>query len=139
MKLADINTRTLSALLSLTKKKETLLAKVDAVEKQIASLASGETREAIRVLRAKKARRGRKAGAKRAKSSGKRAPKGFLKEQITSLMNAAGEAGVSAKEIAEKVGKPIQHIYVWFSSTGKKLGHFEKMEGGKYRLKPGQN
>ena len=57
MKLADINTRTLSALLSLTKKKETLLAKVEAVEKQIASLATGETREAIRVLRAKKAKR----------------------------------------------------------------------------------
>ena len=139
MKLADINTKTLSALLSLTKKKETLLAKVEAVEKQIASLASGETREAIRVLRAKKARRGRKAGAKRAKSSGKRAPKGLLKEQITSILNAAGEAGATAKEIAEKVGKPIQHIYVWFSSTGKKLGHFEKMGEGKYRVKPAQH
>lgn len=139
MKLADINTRTLSALLSLTKKKETLLAKVEAVEKQIASLASGETREAIRVLRAKKARRGRKAVAKRAKSLGKRAPKGLLKEQITSILNAAGEAGATAKEIAEKVGKPIQHIYVWFSSTGKKLGHFEKMGEGKYRVKPAQH
>ncbi len=110
MKLADINTQTLSALLSLTKKKETLLAKVEAVEKQIASLASGETREAIRVLRAKKARRGRKPGAKKTVSSGKRAPKGLLKEQITSILNAAGEAGSSVKEIAEKVGKPIQHI-----------------------------
>jgi hypothetical protein len=138
MKLADINTKTLSALLSLTKKKETLLAKVEAVEKQIASLASGETREAIRVLRAKKARRGRKAGSKNAKSSGPRAPKGLLKEQITSILNVAGEAGATAKEIAEKVGKPIQHIYVWFSGTGKKLGHFEKTGEGKYRVKPAQ-
>ena len=135
MKLADINTKTLSALLSLTKKKETLLAKVEAVEKQIASLASGETREAIRVLRAKKARRGRKPGAKRTKSSGKRAPKGFLKEQITSMLGAAGEAGASVKEIAEKVGKPVQHIYVWFSGTGKKLGMFDKTSEGKYRIK----
>jgi len=138
MKLADINTKTLSALLSLTKKKETLLAKVEAVEKQISALASGETREAIRVLRAKKAKRGRKAGAKRAKSTRPRAPKGQLKEQITSILNAAGEAGASVKEIAAQVGKPIQHIYVWFSSTGKKLGHFEKTEAGKYRNKPAQ-
>jgi DNA invertase Pin-like site-specific DNA recombinase len=139
MKLADINTQTLSALLSLTKKKETLLAKVEAVEKQIASLASGETREAIRVLRAKKARRGRKPGTKKTTSSGKRAPKGLLKEQITSILNAAGEAGSSVKEIAEKVGKPIQHIYVWFSGTGKKLGMFDKMGEGKYRIKPAQH
>ena len=139
MKLADINTQTLSALLSLTKKKETLLAKVEAVEKQIASLASGETREAIRVLRAKKARRGRKPGTKKNTSSGKRAPKGLLKEQITSILNAAGEAGSSVKEIAEKVGKPIQHIYVWFSGTGKKLGMFDKMGEGKYRIKPAQH
>lgn len=139
MKLADINTKTLSALLSLTKKKETLLAKVEAVEKQISALASGETREAIRVLRAKKARRGRKAGAKKTKSSGKRAPKGFLKDQITSMLNAAGEAGASVKEIAEKVGKPVQHIYVWFSGTGKKLGMFDKTGEGKYRIKPAQH
>lgn len=139
MKLADINTKTLSALLSLTKKKETLLAKVEAVEKQIASLASGEAREAIRVLRANKVRRGRKPGSKNTTPSGPRAPKGLLKEQITSILNAAGEAGATAKEIAEKVGKPIQHIYVWFSGTGKKLGHFEKTVEGKYRVKPVQN
>ena len=128
----------MSALLSLTKKKETLLAKVEAVEKQISALASGETREALRVLRAKKAKRGRKGGAKKVKSLRPRAPKGQLKEQITSILNAAGEAGTTVKEIAEKVGKPIQHIYVWFSSTGKKLGHFEKMGEGKYRNKPAQ-
>jgi hypothetical protein len=139
MKLEDINAKTLSALLSLTKKKETLLAKVEAVEKQIASLASGETREAIRVLRAKKARRGRKPGALKNKPSGNRAPKGFLKEQITSMLSAAGEAGASVKEIAEKVGKPVQHIYVWFSGTGKKLGMFDKTGEGKYRIKPAQN
>jgi hypothetical protein len=138
MKLADINTKTLSALLSLTKKKETLLAKVEAVEKEIAALASGETREAIRLLRAKKSRRGRKPGATTTSSSGNRSPKGFLKEQITSILNAAGEGGASAKEIAEKVGKPIQHIYVWFSGTGKKLGMFDKMAEGKYRIKPTQ-
>jgi hypothetical protein len=61
-----------------------------------------------------------------------------LKEQITSILNAAGEAGASVKEIAAQVGKPIQHIYVWFSSTGKKLGHFEKTDAGKYRNKPAQ-
>lgn len=138
MKLADINTKTLSALLSLTKKKEVLLAKVEEVERQIAALASGEASAAVRVLRAKSGKRGRKPGSTAVRSSGPRAPKGLLKEQITSILNAAGEAGATAKEIAEKVGKPIQHIYVWFSGTGKKLGHFEKTVEGKYRVKPAQ-
>jgi hypothetical protein len=136
MKLTDINTKTLTALLSLTKKKEVLLSKVAEIESEIAALASGETQSAVRVLRAK---RGRKAGSAKAavktrKSSGSRSPKGFMKEQITSILSAAGEVGVSVKEIAEKIGKPVQNIHVWFASTGKKLGHFERTPEGRYRF-----
>jgi hypothetical protein len=134
MKLTDVNTRTLSALLSLTKKKETLLAKVKEVEKQISALASGETQAAIRVLRAKSKRRGRKAGGRR-KSSGVRSPKGFIKEEITKILHSAGEVGVTVKEIAEKIGKPAQNIHVWFSGTGKKFNFFEKTGQGRYRIK----
>ncbi len=135
MKLADVNTRTLTALLSLTKKKETLLAKVAEVEKQIASLASGETRAAIRVLRAKSKRRGRKATQRKAATT--RSPKGFIKEEISKILNAAGEAGATVREIADKIGKPAQNIHVWFSGTGKKLALFEKTPEGRYRFKSG--
>ena len=56
-----------------------------------------------------------------------------------SLQTGISNSGSSVKEIAEKVGKPIQHIYVWFSGTGKKLGMFDKMGEGKYRIKPAQH
>ena len=132
MKLADVNTRTLTALLTLTKKKETLLAKVADVEKQIASLASGETRAAIRVLRAK-SRRGRKAATRTTAKT--RSPKGWIEQEIKKILHEVGEAGATAREIAEKVGKPVQNIHVWFSGTGKKTGLFEKNEQGRFRFK----
>jgi hypothetical protein len=132
MKLADVNTRTLTALLSLTKKKENLLAKVAEVEKHIASLASGETKAAIRVLRAK-SRRGRKAAPRPATKT--RSPKGWIEEQIKKVLSEVGEAGATVREIADKIGKPVQNIHVWFSGTGKKTGLFEKTEQGRFRFK----
>ncbi len=121
--------------MALTKKKETLQAKVQEVEKQIADLASGETRSVIRVLRAKARRRGRKAARKKGPST--RSPKGFIKEEITKILHAAGEAGASVREIAEKIGKPAQNIHVWFSGTGKKFDFYEKTAEGRYRIKVG--
>jgi hypothetical protein len=134
MKVTDINTQTLTALLSLTKKKETLLAKVAQVEKEIAGLASGEVLAATRILRAKsiKKRRGVAKGPKKPRS-----PKGFMQEQIIKLLQAAGEVGAGVKELAEKVEKPVAQVHVWFSTTGKKLGQFQKLESGNWRLLSG--
>ena len=136
MKVTDINTQTLTALLSLTKKKETLLAKVAQVEKEIAGLASGEVLAATRILRAKsiKKRRGVAKGPKKPRS-----PKGFMQEQIIKLLQAAGEVGAGVKELAEKVEKPVAQVHVWFSTTGKKLGQFQKLENGNWRILSGTN
>lgn len=136
MKVSDINTQTLTALLSLTKKKETLLAKIAQVEKDIAGLASGEVLAATRILRAKsiKKRRGVAKGPKKPRS-----PKGFMQEQIIKLLQAAGEVGAGVKELAEKVDKPVGQVHVWFSTTGKKLGQFQKLENGNWRILSGTN
>lgn len=136
MKVSDINTQTLTALLSLTKKKETLLAKVAEVEKEIAGLASGEVLAATRILRAKsiKKRRGVAKGPKKPRS-----PKGFMQEQIIKLLQAAGEVGAGVKELAQKVDKPVAQVHVWFSTTGKKLGQFQKLESGNWRIISGTN
>jgi hypothetical protein len=136
MKVTDINTQTLTALLSLTKKKETLLAKVAQVEKEIAGLASGEVLAATRILRAKsiKKRRGVAKGPKKPRS-----PKGFMQEQIIKILQAAGEVGAGVKELAQKVEKPVAQVHVWFSTTGKKLGQFQKLESGNWRILSGTN
>ncbi|MEI8293529.1 MAG: hypothetical protein WCG66_05970 [bacterium] len=135
MKVTDINTQTLTELLSLTKKKETLLAKLAEIENEIAALASGEVRVATRILRAKSMRKRRKVtdGPKKPRS-----PKGFMQEEITKFLTEAGESGLSVKELAAKTEKPTGQVQVWFSTTGKKLGRFEKLETGNWRILSGE-
>lgn len=130
MKVTDINTQTLTALLSLTKKKESLQAKIAEVEKDIAALASGEILAATRLIRAKssKKRRGIAKGPKQPRSA-----KGYMQEEVIKLLSAAGEVGLSVKELAEKMVKPAGQVHVWFSNTGKNLGMFEKIDTGKWR------
>jgi hypothetical protein len=130
MKVTDINTQTLTALLSY-REKEILLAKVAEVEKEIAALASGEIQVTTRILRAKsiKKRRGVAKGPKNPRS-----PKGFMQEQIIKLLTEAGAVGASVKELATKVEKPSSQVHVWFGATGKKLGQFEKLESGNWRI-----
>ena len=104
------------------------------VEKEIAGLASGEVLAATRILRAKsiKKRRGVAKGPKKPRS-----PKGFMQEQIIKLLQAAGEVGAGVKELAEKIEKPVAQVHVWFSTTGKKLGQFQKLESGNWRILSG--
>lgn len=133
MKITDLSSKTFSYLATLTKKKERLHAKIKEVEKQIELLTAGKENLAKNAVRAKRKRRG--ATKAKAGKSAKRAPRGFLKTQITKLIHAAGEAGISAKDLASKIGKPINHVQVFFSGTGKKLGVFEKLSSGNWRIK----
>lgn len=135
MKVTDINSKTLTTLLSLTKKKETLQTKITEIDKQIASLASGDASTIKNILRQASARGGRRGKAK--KTGGRRGPKtprGVLQKEITHLLHAAGDIGLTIKEIAEKVGKPKANVNVWFSTTGKKLNIFKRLEGGRVKL-----
>jgi DNA-binding protein H-NS len=133
MKITDLSSKTIGYLAVLTKKKERLHAKIKEIEKQIELLSAGKENLAKNAVRAQRKRRG--TAKPKAGKSAKRAPRGFLKTQITKLTHAAGEAGISAKDLAAKIGKPINHIQVFFSGTGKKLGVFEKLSSGNWRIK----
>ena len=133
MKITDLSSKTFSYLASLTKKKERLHAKIKEVEKQIELLSSGKENLAKNAVRAGRKRRG--AAKKKGGKSTKRAPRGFLKTQITKIIAAAGDAGITAKDIAAKIGKPVNHVQVFFSGTGKKLGIFERLDSGHWRSK----
>jgi hypothetical protein len=133
MKITDLSSKTFSYLASLTKKKERLHAKIKEVEKQIELLSSGKENLAKNAVRAGRKRRG--AAKKKAGKSAKRAPRGFLKAQITKIIAAAGDAGITAKDIAAKIDKPVNHVQVFFSGTGKKLNIFERLESGHWRAK----
>lgn len=135
MKVTDINSKTLSTLLALTKKKETLQTKISEIDKQIAALASGDTSTIKNILRQASARGSRRAkAAKTSAHRGPKTPRGVMQQQITDLLHAAGDIGLTIKEIAEKVGKPKANVNVWFSTTGKKLNIFKRLEGGRVKL-----
>lgn len=134
MKVTDINSKTLSTLLSLTKKKETLHTKITEIDKQIAALASGDTFVIKNILRQASSKTGRRSGKKGGGRTGPKSPRGLMQKQITELLHGAGEIGLTIKEIAEKIGKPKANVNVWFSTTGKKLNIFKRLEGGRVKI-----
>lgn len=77
---------------------------------------------------------GKRKGAAR-KSAGRPKKRGQLKEGVIATLKAAGKTGVTAREIADKLGTKPVNIHAWFHSTGKKVKGIEKIDGGKYRMK----
>lgn len=67
-------------------------------------------------------------------SSGKRAKRGALKDQIMSALHSAGAAGVKVKELAEALGTKPVNIHSWFHSALKRTKEISKLTGGHYRL-----
>lgn len=134
MKVSDINSKTLTTLLSLTKKKETLQTKISEIDKQIATLASGDVSTIKNIIRQASARGGRRSKKRPGGRRGPKTPRGVMQKQITDLLHAAGDFGMTIKDIAEKIGKPKANINVWFSTTGKKLNLFHRLEGGRVKL-----
>ena len=139
MKVTDINSRTLNVLLSLAKKKERLTKRIAEIDKQVVALSSGEVDLATRILREVASKRRRSSTRNGADKGPKkpRSPKGFMQEQITKLLHEAGHIGMTAKDLAHRVEKPVNQVQVWFSSTGKKLGIFEKSPEGHWRIRLG--
>lgn len=136
MDVTQINTKVLRKLLELTERKEQLLEQVARIESDLLSLSSGKATISIAAVKAPVAKAVKPAKAAKAgrKSGGKRGRRGALKEQILSILNAAGEAGARVKDIASQLGANPQNIHVWFSSTGKKLGEITRVDAGHYKI-----
>lgn len=97
------------SILPLAQKREKLLAEVAQIESQIEALSQGEKGTTKKTYK--------KTGA-----TAKRGRRGSVKDVILPLLEAAGNQGLSAKEIAEKLRRQVQNVYVWMGTTGKKLG-----------------
>ena len=61
-------------------------------------------------------------------------PRGGLTKKLFEVMEAAGPAGVSIKELAEKVNSNYRNIAVWFATTGKKFPNVVKVAPAVYRV-----
>jgi hypothetical protein len=62
------------------------------------------------------------------------ARRGELKTQILDALRDAGEAGVTIKDLAEKLDARYKNIYIWFVTTGKRIGGISKVGPARYRL-----
>jgi hypothetical protein len=137
MNLTNINSVALRNLIKLTERKENLLAEIEKIEGQLASLLTGK---AVHVA-TKSKRRGRPAKkgkdaktVKAARSTAKRAPRGTLKKKIFTALKAAGEAGLKVPDLSKKIGVKNANVHVWFSSTGKKLPEIKRVGKGHFKL-----
>ena len=128
MDISLINSQSLLHLLSLTEKKEELLQILEQIDAEILrTLQGGISVEVIEVAStpaivapAPKAKLPVAAPAKPVKKV-KPAKSGGLKDRILALLEAAGDAGLKVREIADKLGSKPGNIAVWFSTTGKNI------------------
>jgi len=145
MDLSKINTSVLRSLIKLTEKRDSLVAELEKVDAAIASVyASGNAAPAA-PAKAKKPAKAAKVKApaapkapkiaKTASKADKLGKRGALKDSIIAALRAAGDKGVSVKELSDKLGVKSQNIHVWFSSTGKSIAAIQKVGPGRYRLK----
>lgn len=148
MDISSLDTSKLRGLISLVEKRDKLSAELEKVAAAITAALGGKStpvksskerrkRSKTKLKRSKKA--AVKAGAvdpvgpPAVKSSRKTGRRGALKAKIVTALKAAGNKGVSVKDLSSKLGVKNQNIHVWFATTGKKLGA-KKVKPGVYKL-----
>jgi hypothetical protein len=76
---------------------------------------------------------GAKPAAPRASLSGKRAGRGELKNQLLSILSAAGSGGISVKEITAATGAKPTSVHSWLQAARKQYP-IKRISQGRYRL-----
>ncbi len=128
----NLSTDSLRSILSLSEKRDALLAELQKVETEISkALGSGTFAKASTLSR--KTGSGRAVAASE-KTSPKRGRRGAVKELILAGLKEAGEAGIAVKHLAAKLAIKPQNLHVWFHTTGKKTGLVKALGKGVYRL-----
>lgn len=65
---------------------------------------------------------------------GKGGKRGALSAGIMAALEAAGAAGISVRDLAEKAGSHYKNVSIWFATTGKKNGKVRKVGPARYKL-----
>jgi len=92
-----------------------------------------------RISEAMKARWAKRKGRMRAASKSVSVAKakkpsrpGQLKERIIGRLKAAGNSGITVKDLAAKLGTGYSNISVWFHTTAKKVKEIKKVAPGRF-------
>ena len=120
MALTDLTSAQLEGLVQLVKEKEALQAELERVNRSLEALERGDTSSQSKARPRKRGRR-RRAG---------------LKEGLLKALEAAGKAGMTVKELAEKLGAKPTSVSVWFYTTGKKIKGIKKVGKARFAYLP---
>jgi hypothetical protein len=118
MNLSQLTSSQLKQLAKLAEAREALLARVAKIDRQLGAFEGGQAKPAS------------KPAPKR--PTKKRAKHGQVKNAILGLLKQSGKKGITVKEIAVKVGLPVQRIHTWLYSARKSLKQIKKIGTGKY-------
>lgn len=105
MKLSELSKRDLDTIRQKLDRKEKLLEEVREIDEKINAMATNSA-EATQSSQLK---------------VGKRLPRGYIKDNIISLLTSAGRA-LTVTEIAEELGVAKTKVFVWLSNNGGEHG-----------------
>ena len=131
MKSTNPRIERLKEMMSLEEKRVALQQQLDAVVERMTALKDELFSEAeVRPEAPKSA--GRKAV--NGTSARQTTQRGALKDRIMAALEAAGNAGVRVKDLAQAIGTKPVNVHSWFHSSMKRYPAIKKIEGGHYRL-----
>jgi hypothetical protein len=128
--LIDISSANLRKMVKLSERKEALMSQIQELDRRMASLQQ-PTREESEGRRSRVKNFAHAAGNRRGK---RRTQRGALKARIVGALRAAGQRGLTIRELSEKLRVKPANLYVWFNGTGRKTKGVKKLGPAKYRF-----
>jgi hypothetical protein len=135
MNLTTLKAADLKKILKLLERKEAILAKVAAIDRDLASFGGNETATpaaAAPVRKPRKARQARTSGGKAQAKPPVVHQRGQVKARILELLQNAGKNGIGVRDIATSLGATPGRVFVWFSSNKKSIKQIKKIGPGRY-------
>jgi len=135
MKHPNIRIARLKEMIALEEKRASLQTNITAVNERLAIIQSELYGSgASRNFAAKGQRVPAQKVAVKLQKKGQRKGRGELKGQILEMLDAAGNAGASVRELADRIGIKTANIHSWFAANIKKLAGLKKVGPARYAL-----
>ncbi len=142
MTLANSRIETLKKLIALEEKRVTIQGDLDSIDRHISAVrdsiitGGNATTSSVSAFSPKTRSAGRPPGSKNVvKTNGhqtKGRKRGAVGASIVEHLKAAGPAGIKIGDLAAKLGKKYQNVYIWFATTGKKNPNIKRIAPATY-------
>ena len=130
---ADLTPELLRELLTLSEKKEALLAQISKLDSQLEALASGKAVTPVVAKSAKISKIPKAPKAEKVKATRQR--RGGVKDAILAALTGKPD-GVSVPELAKITGSKIPSLHTFFATTGKNIPGLKKVGRGIWAYHP---